>query len=107
MSDNKPAFANPAVHVIMADGSEWDAQTLNPDLLRFEATAGKHKWAGPQESPMRWLTFLAWRAGLREGHIPSDLTWEEFSENGPRLAMEVSNPRDTVADPTQAAAGTD
>jgi len=103
MPDSKPAFANPAVHVIMADGAEWEAQTLNPDLLRFEATAGKHKWSGPQEAPMRWLTFLAWSAGLREGHIPQDLSWEEFSENGPRLAMEVSNPHNKVADPTRPA----
>jgi hypothetical protein len=103
---DRPAFANPRVHVIMADGAEWDAQTLNPDLLRFEATAGKHKWAGPSESPMRWLTFLAWRAGLREGHIPPDLLWEEFSENGPRLALQVSNPADAPVDPTRPAPGT-
>lgn len=104
---DKPALANPRVHVVMADGSEWDAQTLNPDLLRFEATATKHKWAGPSEAPMRWLTFLAWRAGIREGHIPSDLLWEEFSENGPRLAMAVSNPADRAADPTSPVADTD
>jgi hypothetical protein len=107
MADRKPGFANPRVHVIMADGAEWEAQTLNPDLLRFEATAGKHKWTGPSESPMRWLTFLAWRAGLREGHIPSDLSWEEFSENGPRLAMEVSNPDNREVDPIQPGADTD
>jgi hypothetical protein len=103
---DQPAITNPRVHVVMADGSEWDAQTLNPDLLRFEATAGKHKWAGPAESPMRWLTFLAWRAGLREGHIPPDLLWEEFSENGPRLALQVSNPADQPVDPTRPAPGT-
>jgi hypothetical protein len=103
---DQPALSNPRVHVIMADGAEWDAQTMNPDLLRFESTATKHKWVGPSESPMRWLTFLAWRAGLREGHIPPDLLWEEFSENGPRLALQVSQADAEPVDPTRPAPGT-
>ena len=45
MSDS-PALKNPRVHVIMADGAEWDAQTQNPDLMRYERTAGKNGWLG-------------------------------------------------------------
>lgn len=88
MSD-KPAFSNPRVHVLMMDGSEWDAQTMNPDLLKFERTAVRHKWPKPGDSPVMWLTFIAWAAGVREGHIPSSMTWEQFSQE---LCAEVTNP---------------
>ena len=95
MTDS-PALKNPRVHVIMADGGEWDAQTLNPDLLRYERTAGKNGWAPAQKSPVQWLTFVAWRAGLREGHLPKDMTWERFSEEE---CLEVSNPGQVTAPP--------
>ena len=107
MTDRKPQLLHPLVHVIMADGAEWEAQTDNRDVLRWESTAPKHKWpVSPGDSPMKWLTFLAWRAGLREGCIPQDLLWEEFSENGPRVALQVSNPADVPVDPTPPGAGT-
>jgi hypothetical protein len=105
MSDT-PRYINPRVHVIMADGAEWDAQTLNPDLLAYERTATKHRWPTADKSPMNWLTFLAWRAGLREGHIDSTVTWERFSEE---LAAEVGNPDAHAGrvDPTEPAPDTD
>lgn len=86
---DRPKLTNPRCHVVMMDGSEWDAQTMNPDLLAFERTATKHKWPSPADSPVQWLTFIAWRAGLREGHIPPSMTWEAFSTSE---CMEVSNP---------------
>lgn len=104
---DRPVLQNPVLHVIMADGSEWEAQAKNPDVLRWESTATRHKWGGMETFPMRFTTFLAWRAGIREGHIPSDLTWEEFSENGPRVADEVRTLRGEAVDPTQPVAGTD
>lgn len=106
MSDS-PTFNNPRVHVLMMDGAEWDAQTLNPDLLKFERTAVRHKWPKPGESPVMWLTFIAWAAGVREGHIPSTLTWEQFSQEE---CAEVTNPDGKSAgpsvDPTQPGADT-
>lgn len=93
-------FNNPHVFVKMLDGSEWDAQTLNPDLLRFERTATKHKWPSPSASPVTWLTFIAWAAGIREGQLPASMTWDQFTVE----CAEVSNPdgQETV-DPTQLA----
>lgn len=99
-------YSNPRVHVVMMDGAEWDAQTLNPDLLRFERTAARHKWTAPGVSPVTWLTFLAWSAGLREGHIPSSMTWESFSQSE---CAEVTNPdnQDDSVDPTSPDPDTD
>jgi hypothetical protein len=85
---DKP-YANPRVAVRLADGAEWTAQSLNPDLLRYERAAAKHKWPTPSASPVWWMTFLAWSAGQREGHILKSVTWEEFSED---LCVEVRNP---------------
>lgn len=105
MSDT-PKLSNPRVHVIMDDGSEWDAQTRNPDLLAYERTATKHKWAAAGDSPVQWLTFIAWRAGLREGHIPPSMTWDAFSSTE---CAEVSNPDGRAAtpvDPTPPEVGT-
>jgi len=105
---SKSGFNNPRVHVLMADGAEWEAQTMNPDLLRYERTAAKHKWPGPQQSPVTWLTFLAWSAGLREGHLASSMTWEVFSQDE---CVDVRNPDGTGpgpdVDPTDPGPGTD
>lgn len=90
-------YSNPLVHVVMADGSQWQAQTFNPDLLRYERTASKHEWGGPQREPVSWLTFLAWSAGRREHHIPTDVTWEQFRDE---LCLQVSSPSSTPVPPT-------
>ena len=103
---DRPALKNPRIHVIMADGGEWDVQTLNPDILKYEDTALKHKWPQMTEAPQKWTTFLGWRASIREGHIPQDLKWEEFAENGPRLALSVFVSDTEPVDPTQSAPGT-
>lgn len=101
------SFNNPRVHVVMVDGAEWEAQTLNPDLLRYERTAVKYKWPGPSVSPVTWLTFMAWSAGQREGHLPASVTWEQFSRE---LCAEVTNPDKgdgTPVDPTGPVLDTD
>lgn len=86
MGDAK--LSNPRVHVIMADGSQWDVQSLNPDLLRWERTASKHKWPEFRTVPVWWMTFLAWSASQRDGLIPTAVTWEEFSTE---LCVQVSD----------------
>jgi len=93
---DRPTLNNPRVHVVMADGAEWDAQSINPDLLRYERTAAKYKWPGPSSSPVTWLTFMAWAAGTREGHIPPSMTWEQFSRTE---CVDVTNPDGKAAPP--------
>jgi hypothetical protein len=95
-----PAITNPLVEVTMVDGSTWTAQTYNPDMLRYERTSAKHGWGGPGKEPFRFITFLAWSAGRREGHIPTSLTWEQFSEEE---CLSVSAPNGTPVPPTSPA----
>jgi hypothetical protein len=71
-------------------------QALNPDLLRFEDTAARHKWAGPSVAPFRWLTFLAWAASKRTRL--TELTWEDFAATTQQV--ENLNREDTTATPT-------
>ena len=97
MMADQPPITNPLVQVTMRDGAVWQAQTYNPDMLRYERTASKHQWAGPTREPFRFLTFLAWSAGRREGHIPTTLTWEQFSEDE---CMSVEAPNSTPVPPT-------
>jgi hypothetical protein len=93
-------YTNPYVEVIMADGSTWSAQTYNPDMIRYERTARKHDWPGPSKEPFAFITFLAWSAGRREGHIPTSLSWEDFAD---RECLQVSSPNATAVPPTEAA----
>lgn len=92
----------PRLGVSMDDGSEWEVQALNPDLIRWDRTASKHGWPAASSAPFLWMTFLAWSAGRREGAIPQELSFEEFSE---RRCIQVRNLTDTegdgdAADPT-------
>jgi hypothetical protein len=93
-----PKINNPVVRVVMDDGAEWEVQTLNPDLLRYEDTAARHKWGSPQDSPMLWSTFIAWAASKREGLTA--LKWEEFKD----AAISISVQELTEMDPTNPAA---
>jgi hypothetical protein len=108
MGQTKMKLSNPRVAVIMVDGSEWEAQTLNIDLVKWERTAAKHKWPDFREAPLTWMTFLAWSAGQRGGQIASTVTWEQFSGE---LCAQVSEPGadegGTVVPPTGAAADID
>lgn len=55
-----------------------EIQTLNPDLIAWDMTRARHKWPVTQETPFKWLTFIAWHACRREGRIPPDLTYEAW-----------------------------
>jgi hypothetical protein len=110
MGDAK--LSNPRVAVVLADGSQWEVQTLNMDMLRWERTASKHKWPEFRTIPVWWMTFLAWSAGQREGMIPQSVSWEVFSAE---LCVQVAALDDPVTgsegttpvDPTDQAVGTD
>lgn len=74
-----PRLKSPHLQVVMADGSTFDVQTLNPDLVRYDLTRAKHGWPDGTKAPFLWLTFIAWAALRREGGIPNDMTWEAFN----------------------------
>jgi len=77
---DRPDLTAPLVRVTLADGTQYDVQCANPDLVRFDMTRGRMHWPEMREAPFLWLTFVAWAASKREHLIPEDVTWEAFNE---------------------------
>ena len=104
---DKPALSSPRVTVVMVDGGTWEVQTLIIDMLKWERHALRNKLpVNPGGSPVQWLTYLAWSAGLRETLIPSDVTWPLFSEELCASVAADDVPAAAV-NPTGPAPGTD
>jgi hypothetical protein len=76
----------------MADGTEHDIQTANPDLVLWDRTSVRHKWPTFQQANFLWLTFIAWAAARRTGAIPTDLKYEDWERTA--LQVEVVNADD-------------
>jgi hypothetical protein len=93
MGSNK--LRNPQLHVTMADGAEWVVQVLNMDMLAWEDYAGRKRLT--EGHNMTMLTYVSWRAALREGHIPPTVGWDRYSTE---LAVEVRDPDLVTVDPT-------
>ena len=74
------ALDTPLVTVVLDDGRLLTVRVLNADYLNWDRTAAKHGWGAIQAQPFTWLTFVSWSALRREGQIPREWTWEEFSE---------------------------
>lgn len=70
----------PRIEVTMDDGSTFEVQALNPDLIRWDRTASRSGWPAASSAPFLWMTFLAWSAAKRERLIPDGLSWEEFGD---------------------------
>jgi hypothetical protein len=87
----------------MDDGTEFEAQALNIDMLTFDRQRARLGWPTASDAPFVWLTFLAWSAAMRESLIP-ELSLSEFEQR----AWQVSNADDDEAgqtvDPTKPAA---
>ena len=81
-------LSTPLVDVVLDDGRTLTVRVLNADLIRWDRTAAKHGWGAFQTQPFVWLTFVSWSALRREGQIPQDWTWEEFSE---KHCLQVKN----------------
>lgn len=75
-----PVLSTPIVDVILADGSVLEVQTDNRDLIAFDKTRLKHKWAPAQDAPAFWVTFITWSHLRREQLIPTAMTWESFAD---------------------------
>lgn len=70
MSDKAKLNAAPLLYVLMDDGSEYEVQTWNPDMVAWDRARAQHKWPGPDEAAWQWMTYLAWHTLTREGTIP-------------------------------------
>jgi hypothetical protein len=64
-----------------------EVQTLNPDLIAWDMTRGKHHWPELKEAPFKWLTFISWHAVRREGRLPADVTYEAWEAS----TLDVAN----------------
>jgi hypothetical protein len=94
MADS-PQLRSPLFHVVMDDGGEWDIQSRNSDLVAWDDTARIHRWGGPNDSPMKWSSFVAWHGSKREGLTA--LSFDQFVAAA--LDVYVVTP-DVVMDPT-------
>jgi hypothetical protein len=81
----------PRVQVIREGADPLEVQTDNRDLLAWEATRVRHKWPKFDESPFRWMTFLAWSAARRSGALENGTTYEQWEQS-------VLSVRDTSSD---------
>jgi hypothetical protein len=92
----KPRLVAPLCIVVMDDGSEFEVQSTNWDLLSHERYARAHKWPNAHEAPMEAATFTAWHALRREALVPQELTYDQFVT----AAVSIET-RAVAVDPTQ------
>lgn len=94
----KPRMVAPLCVVVMDDGSQFEVQSTNWDLLSYERYARAHKWPPANEAPMETATFVAWHALRREALVPQELTYDQFT----MAALSIET-RGATVDPTQEA----
>ena len=89
----------PRLRVLLDDDTEYEIQTDNRDLIRFDLTRGRKQWPTMQDAPMLWTSFLAWSCLAREGKLPGVdvekeldrmISVEVVDENG--QAVDVADP---------------
>lgn len=71
-------LTSPRVSVIREGHEPLEVQTDNRDMILWEKTRLKHRWPKFDESPVMWLTFLAWAAARRTGAIELGYAWEKW-----------------------------
>jgi hypothetical protein len=92
---DRPRLTNPVAHVVMADGTDLEVTCTNADLVAYDLSRGARKWPMPNEGPLLYQTFLAWKALTREALIDPKMPWEAFL----RDAVEITTRRpDGTAD---------
>ena len=90
-----PRLVAPAVTVIMDDGSEYEVQTTNYDMLTCERHFRTHKLGRLEDAPLEMTTFLAWHALKREKILP-EMSYDAFT-----VACLSLESRAAAVDPTR------
>lgn len=85
---DRPKLTNPLVQVLMEDGATWDVQSRHVDLMQAELEQARRGMPGPDKAAVNWLTFVAFYASRREGHIPGSLKFDQFVAR----AMQIGAP---------------
>jgi len=102
-----PKLATPLLWVwLTEDADPVEVRTLNADLVASERVARKHKWGTMAESPMTYLTFLAWSAMKRAGKIGADITYEAFEATTAGIADASEDASDADDDAEEDPPGT-
>lgn len=103
----KSKLSSPHIHVLMVDGSDWDVQSLNADMLRWERYAIKnHLPVNPGGAPVNWMTYLAWSAGQRESMVPATMAFPAFADACASVDA-LDEPAGAAVDPTAEGADID
>jgi len=97
---NEHRLSIPRIEVTLDDGTTFEVQALNPDLIRWDRMAARQGWPAITSAPYLWMTFIAWSAAKREGAIPAEMSWETF---GDERCIQVRN----VADELEGTDGVD
>ena len=66
-------MVSPRLLVTLDDGNEYDIQTDNRDMVRFDLLKGRKQWPSMQEAPMLWVTVLAWSCLAREKKVTDEV----------------------------------
>lgn len=70
------------VSVEQLDGGpavEYDVQTDNRDMIRWERAAAKHGWPALKDAPLLWMTHLSYTALSRSG-VPTGSTFDAYAD---------------------------
>lgn len=79
----------------MADGTDYEVEVMNPDLVRYDVVRTSKKWGTAQDAPILWLTYVTWCAMSRGKLLAGPMPWEVFE----RDALKIRRTGSVVADP--------
>ena len=69
-------LSSPRLRVTVEDEGgalvQYDVQTSNADMIRFDLLRQRKGWPSMKEAPMLWMTVLAWHALKRSGKAGDD-----------------------------------
>lgn len=94
----------PRLRVLLDDDTEYEIQTDNRDLIRFDLTRGRKQWPTMQDAPMLWASFLAWSCLAREQKIPGVNVEAELDRLISVEVLDVDGQPVAVTDPAVAEA---
>lgn len=76
-----------------------EVQVLNKDLVEWDKERVRHKWPEMAQAPALWATYVAWRAGQRDG-FAKDMTLPQFEAAAWQVKLADDSTVDDEVDPT-------
>jgi len=66
------------VRAQLAGGEDFTVRVSNRELVAWDMTRGKRQWPAQADAPILHLTFVTWKAAVREGLTA--FTFEQWSD---------------------------